>query len=155
MRVVVVGATGFIGRQVTAWLLDKGFEVQAAVRNVASFERRFPGVPAHAVDLARRRDPNDWEPALSGAALIWLGGWDPWERWLLAAYALYLLVFLCWAPVVWLQLRMRDLVRDAVARGGPLPPEHARRMRAWFALGWPAFLSMLALLWLMDAKPEL
>jgi len=26
-------------------------------------------------------------------------------------------------------------------------------MRIWFALGWPAFLSVLAIFWLMVAKP--
>lgn len=70
MRIVVIGATGFIGRQVTAWLPAKRFEAHAAVRSVASIVRRLPGVTVHAVDLARRPDPSEWGPVLADADAI-------------------------------------------------------------------------------------
>lgn len=87
---------------------------------------------------------------VSGAAMIVLGGWDPLAGWLLAAYGLYGLVFACWAPVVVLQIRARDLARADAPRDAL-----ARVMRIWFLLGWPAFTAMLALFWLMIAKPDL
>lgn len=73
--------------------------------------------------------------------------------WLGAAVALFVAVGLCWLPVVWLQIRARDLAREAAASGAPLPPEYMRVMRWWFVLGWPAFLGVLAIFALMVLKP--
>lgn len=92
---------------------------------------------------------------LSGLWLISLQGYALTERWLLATYALYMLAFFCWAPVVHLQLRIRDLAGAALAQGQPLPAEALRLYRIWFWLGWPAFLALVAVLWLMIAKPAL
>jgi uncharacterized membrane protein len=92
---------------------------------------------------------------LSGVALAHLAGWPLSAPWLVAAYCLYLLAFLCWAPVVWLQMRAHRLARQAAENNSALPPEYFRVMRRWFLLGWPAFLSLLAAFWLMIAKPTL
>ena len=48
---------------------------------------------------------------------------------------------------------MRDLADAAVAGGKGAPAAYRRLSRIWFWLGWPAFLSMLAIFWLMIAKP--
>src|SRR3546814_21145212 len=69
---------------------------------------------------------------LSGALLIRLGGWDPHEDWLLLTYAIYGLAFLCWAPVVWLQLRIRDMATAALRDGTGLPPLYYVYIRRWF-----------------------
>jgi len=94
------------------------------------------------------------QPA-SGLVLIRLSGIEPTTSWLMAVYGLYVLIGLCWLPVVWLQIRARDLALAAVARGATLPAEYHRVMRLWFALGWPAFLGTMAIFWLMVAKPDL
>jgi uncharacterized membrane protein len=73
--------------------------------------------------------------------------------WLLAALALYVLVGCFWLPVVWLQIRMRDLARSATASGIELPPVYQRYYRWWLGLGWPAFLGVLVIFYLMVAKP--
>lgn len=73
--------------------------------------------------------------------------------WLGAALALFFLVGACWLPVVWLQARARDLARAAAEADAPLPADYARVMRWWFWLGWPAFLSVIAIFWLMVHKP--
>ncbi len=93
---------------------------------------------------------------ITGVALVRLMGF-PWHTpWLLAAIALYLLTGACWLPVVWLQLRVRDLAVAALADGQTSPPPICQRyMRRWFALGWPAFLAVLGIFWLMVAKPPL
>lgn len=92
------------------------------------------------------------QPA-TGALLVELHGF-PWTLpWLVAALAIYVLVGACWIPVVWLQMRMRDLARQAVESGRPLPPLYHRCYRWWFALGWPAFAGVLAIFWLMIFKP--
>lgn len=91
---------------------------------------------------------------LSGLWLIHETGfaWD--ESWLVVSYALYVLAFLCWAPVVFLQIRIRDLCR-AAPPDGPVPPQARRLYRMWFALGWPAFTALVAVFWLMVSKPVL
>jgi uncharacterized membrane protein len=68
---------------------------------------------------------------------------------------LYLLGGCCWLPVVWLQVRMRDLAQLAATNGTPLPDEYYRYYRWWFALGWPAFIGVLVIFYLMVAKPGL
>jgi uncharacterized membrane protein len=92
---------------------------------------------------------------LTGLGLALLVGWPLTEGWLLVSLALYVLTGLFWLPVVWIQLRMRDLARAAAREGLPLPGEYHRLFRIWFACGIPAFLAVLAILWLMLAKPSL
>ncbi len=92
---------------------------------------------------------------LSGLGLVYLQGYPLTEPWLVATYALYLMAFACWAPVVVLQIRIRDLAADAARQGAPLPRAAWRAYRAWFALGWPAFLGLAAVFWLMVARPPL
>jgi uncharacterized membrane protein len=90
---------------------------------------------------------------LSGFALIHVAGYDPWAPWLVWTYALYLLALASWLPVVWLQLRMRDLL-GAKHAGEAIDEALLRRyFRWWFALGWPAFVGLVAVFWLMVAKP--
>ena len=90
---------------------------------------------------------------LSGFALIHMAGWDPSAPWLVWSYALYLLALACWLPVVWLQLRLRDML-GAKLRGEAIDERRLQRMfRWWFALGWPAFIGLLIVFWLMVAKP--
>ena len=55
--------------------------------------------------------------------------------------------------MVWIQLRLRDLAARAVVGGTPLPASYFRLFRVWFALGFPAFAAVLAIVWLMVAKP--
>ena len=92
---------------------------------------------------------------VSGVLLIKLAGYSLAEPWLLAAYALYLLAFACWAPVVWLQIRAQRLAQQAADNGTPLGADYRRTMHLWFTLGWPAFIGLVAVFWLMVAKPAL
>jgi uncharacterized membrane protein len=70
------------------------------------------------------------------------------------AYLLYVLVGACWLPVVWIQLEARNLALQAATGGTELPRRYFRLMRWWFWLGWPAFSAVLAIFWLMVAKPQ-
>ena len=91
---------------------------------------------------------------VTGFALAHLGGYALGQTWIVASLALYVLIGLCWLPVVVIQIRMRDLAETAVAaKEAVLPPSYHRLARIWFWLGWPAFLSVLAIFWLMIAKP--
>ena len=74
-----------------------------------------------------------------------------WIQWTLALYAL---AGLCWLPVVWLQIRLRDIARDALAAGSELPPLFWRYAKWWELLGYPAFVAMVIIYWLMVFKPN-
>ena len=91
---------------------------------------------------------------ISGFVLIWLAGFDPFEPWLAMTYALYLLALACWLPVVWLQLRIRDMWRAKLDGAAIDEALLHRRFRIWFALGWPAFIALVGVFWLMVAKPS-
>lgn len=92
---------------------------------------------------------------ITGIALVHLMGF-PWNSpWLVTAMALYAVTGLCWIPVVVLQMRMRNAAALAVRTGQPLPARCAVWMRWWFALGWPAFLAVMGIFWMMVAKPVL
>jgi uncharacterized membrane protein len=92
---------------------------------------------------------------VTGVALAWHMGWSLWEGWLLLSIALYLLTGAFWLPVVWMQMRMRDLAAAAASSGADLPPAYHRLFWWWFAFGFPAFAAVLAIYWLMIAKPAL
>lgn len=92
---------------------------------------------------------------ITGYLLVRASGWNLTEGWVLLSIALYLFVGACWLPVVWIQARMRDLAVQAESDGTALPAGYHRLFRVWFALGVPAFLAMLAILWLMLARPDI
>jgi uncharacterized membrane protein len=77
------------------------------------------------------------------------------EPWLAASIALYVVAGLFWLPVVWMQMRMRDLAAEAAATGAALPQTYHRLFRWWFAFGIPGFGAVALILWLMIAKPTL
>lgn len=90
---------------------------------------------------------------LTGVAMLWVIGLPLTTPWVMLTFALYLLAGLCWLPVVWLQLRMKALSRQAAADNAPLPDSYHRYSRYWFWLGVPAFFAMLAVVGLMVFKP--
>jgi uncharacterized membrane protein len=93
------------------------------------------------------------QPA-SGAALAWAIGYSLTESWIVVAIALYVLVGMCWLPVVWVQLKLRDIAAYAAQRGAQLPAGYFSLYRIWFALGWPAFLAVIAIFLVMIWKPQ-
>jgi uncharacterized membrane protein len=92
---------------------------------------------------------------ITGVALAWHMGWSLWEGWLALSILLYLVTGAFWLPVVWMQMRMRDLATEAAASGQPLPPAYHTLFWWWFAFGFPAFAAVLGIFWLMIAKPSL
>lgn len=89
--------------------------------------------------------------AATGLWLIHLQGYPLTEPWLLLTYALYVLAFVTWLPVVGLQIRMRTLTAGAAS----VPPLARRAYGLWCALGWPGFLALAAIFWLMVRRPPL
>ncbi|WP_112662989.1 DUF2269 family protein [Microvirga flavescens] len=90
---------------------------------------------------------------ISGAVLAMQIGWPLSTGWILLSLVLYVFTGIFWLPVVWIQLRLRDLARAAAKRQHPLPPQYHRLFRIWFACGFPAFGAVLAIIWLMLVRP--
>ncbi|MGV6802025.1 MAG: DUF2269 family protein [bacterium] len=121
---------------------------------------RDPKIIAHIGKIVVRADwiftgsSGVFQP-LSGIALAGMAGYSLTASWLIITYILYALALACWIPVVWLQMRARDLAIKAMQDATPLPAEYDRVMRYWFLLGWPAFLALIGVYGLMVAKPSL
>lgn len=92
---------------------------------------------------------------ITGAWLAHEIGWDLTSGWVLLSLILYVVVGFFWLPVVWIQIQLRDMARASAASGTMLPPRYVRLFRIWFACGFPAFLSVMAILWLMLTKPDI
>jgi uncharacterized membrane protein len=92
---------------------------------------------------------------VTGAWLVFRSGTDPRSIWMLVSIGLYILAGFCWVPVVWLQIKMKSILQSSVNGGDFDRDAYERLRRIWFALGWPAFLGLIAIFFLMVAKPGL
>lgn len=126
------------------------------------FTNRSGSVPAQAV-VSRLVVRADWwfttptvilQPA-TGFALAHMAGWPMSTPWLALSLLLFVVAGLCWLPVVWLQIRMAAIASQAHREGTALPPLHARCQRLWELLGYPAFVAMAVVFYLMVNKPQL
>lgn len=90
---------------------------------------------------------------LTGAWLAHIGGFPLFSGWIGWSLGLYLLTGAFWLPVVWMQIRMRNIAADAVRTNTELPRKYHRLFRYWFGCGFPAFGAVIAILWLMITKP--
>jgi uncharacterized protein YbjT (DUF2867 family) len=66
MRILVLGAGGFIGRHILADLVAHGHEAIAVARSSRGLKGAFPDVPIIEMDLAQAVTPGDWSMALKG-----------------------------------------------------------------------------------------
>ncbi len=73
--------------------------------------------------------------------------------WLFLALILYVVVGLCWLPVVNLQIKMRDLLLRAIEQNSGIPAQYYTLSKTWFWLGVPAFIGVIAIFYLMVFKP--
>jgi uncharacterized membrane protein len=90
---------------------------------------------------------------LTGVALVLHIGYDFRDHWIVLSILLYFVTGAFWLPVVWMQMEMRRLASAAAAAGTALPRRYHRLFRLWFWFGFPAFASVLAIFWLMIARP--
>lgn len=102
---------------------------------------------------------------LSGFWMIHLAGYPMASRWIVWSAVLYVVAGLCWLPVVWLQLRMRDMAAEAAGGTGvtgaagiagsqpAVPARYWRYEKIWTVLGIPAFGALMVVYWLMVHKP--
>ncbi|MGD8642769.1 MAG: DUF2269 domain-containing protein [Chromatiales bacterium] len=118
-----------------AYLSDSEEAMAVTTRNVVLADSVFT-TPAVIVQLA------------TGMWLVSQLGVSWTSVWFVVVIGLFVLVGACWLPVVWIQIRVRDML---AAGDGRRAYQHL--MRTWIALGIPAFAGVLALFFLMVFKP--
>jgi uncharacterized membrane protein len=89
---------------------------------------------------------------VSGVILMNAYGWPLLSAWSVAVWSLFLLAGACWLPVLFIQARLARAAREAASTAA-LPPSFHQMFRWWFALGTIAFAAVIAIYWLMVAKP--
>lgn len=90
---------------------------------------------------------------VSGYLLMRMAGFPMALSWIHWSITLYAVAIACWLPVVWLQMRMRDVARAAAEKNVMLPLEYWRYFWSWVALGVPAFFAFVVVFYLMAVKP--
>ena len=60
---------------------------------------------------------------------------------------------ICWLPVVWMQIKMRDMAKVALETGAELPQFYWHLDRWWMIAGTLAFPAVVVIFYLMVAKP--
>jgi uncharacterized membrane protein len=96
--------------------------------------------------------PTSWHHSLDQLATYQLP--DRRRLWIVLSILLYIVTGCFWLPVVWMQMRMRDLAEAAASKGLPLPLAYHRLFWAWFAFGFPAFAAVLGIQWLRRISSE-
>ncbi len=76
---------------------------------------------------------------LTGFLLARSIGWPLTEGWIVLSLALYVLTGLFWLPVVAIQMRLRDLAREAARYGKPAPGRLFRPVQDMVSLRDPGF----------------
>ncbi len=71
------------------------------------------------------------------------------DGWMIQTLVLYALTGLCWLPVIYLQIRMRDIAVQSLQQQKPLPGLYHHYAKIWMWLGVPAFFAMIAITSLM------
>lgn len=89
---------------------------------------------------------------LSGLGMVYLLGLPLATPWVAISLGLYVFAGVCWLPVVWLQIQMRNLAAAALISQTALPAQYWHYARLWFWLGVPAFIAMVLVVFLMVFK---
>jgi uncharacterized membrane protein len=90
---------------------------------------------------------------LTGFYMIHLMGYPLSSPWILWSIVLYFVAGAAWLPVVWMQIKMRDLARSAAASRSELPRQYWTFLKWWTSLGFVAFGALVVVFYLMVAKP--
>lgn len=70
MRILLTGATGFLGSALVDALGRAGHDVVVGVRDVAAASRRWPGIDAVGIDYLTDHSASDWLPRLEGVDAV-------------------------------------------------------------------------------------
>lgn len=90
---------------------------------------------------------------VSGFWLITQGGYDWTQLWLVLTFVIYIITGLCWLPVVWIQIQLKNMLAENIDMGVELHDRFQRLFKIWLSLGFPAFIGLIIVFFLMVFKP--
>ncbi len=70
MKVLISGASGFIGNHIVDALIKGRHQVTVCVRNSESAQQRWPGVHVVTADFSKDHSISTWLPRLSGIDVV-------------------------------------------------------------------------------------
>lgn len=91
---------------------------------------------------------------LTGISLAYVMDYPMSQGWVLWALMLYVFAGACWLPVVWMQIKMRDMAKYALDTGKPLPDRYWAMDKWWITLGSLAFPAIMVVFYLMVYRPN-
>ena len=74
------------------------------------------------------------------------------STWFYSVIGLFVLIGVCWLPVLRIQYRLRELAEVSKEKN-IVVPEFKKLMKIWTMLGIPAFLAIIIIFYLMVFKP--
>lgn len=86
---------------------------------------------------------------------IWLMnhlGYSWSDQWLLITFIIYGIAGLCWLPVVWIQIQLKKMLITSAENGTSLPSKYFTLFKIWLVFGWPAFIGLIIIFFLMVKK---
>lgn len=89
---------------------------------------------------------------LTGILLMKRLGYSFMAPWFMSVMSLFVFIGCCWLPVIYIQYQLKALAKTS-EQTGVLNEGFYTAMRWWVALGIPAFIAILMMLWLMIFKP--
>jgi uncharacterized membrane protein len=93
---------------------------------------------------------------ISGFPLAWAIGLTPLnEFWIDVSLVLYVAIVAVWLVSLRIEIRLRDLARQAALSRGTLADDYPRLFRIWFALAAFLLAAMVAIILLMVWQPRL
>jgi uncharacterized membrane protein len=93
---------------------------------------------------------------ISGFPLAWAIGLTPLnEFWINVSLVLYVAVVAVWLASLRIEIRLRNLARQAALSRGTLADDYPRLFRIWFALAAFLLAAMVAIILLMVWQPRL
>lgn len=90
---------------------------------------------------------------LTGLWMLYLSQLPLTTPWVMTSLILFAIAGVCWLPVVWMQIQMRNMANIAVENQAELPELYWKYTQRWFWLGVPAFIAMVLVVLLMVLKP--
>jgi uncharacterized membrane protein len=92
---------------------------------------------------------------LSGFPLAWAIGLDPLsEFWIVLSLLFYAAIVACWIAALRIEMRIRDLAREAVLNGKKLSDDYRPHFHMWSLLAGPILIGMAIVFALMIWQPR-
>lgn len=89
----------------------------------------------------------------TGLLMVYLAGYSFTSLWIAGSVCGYCITAIAWFIVVYYQIKIKQITKDAARENQPLPPQYYYYFKKWVQLGILAFASLLIVFYLMVFRP--